>query len=158
LGKKKRSLILVHGAGPFGHTNVKEYGINNGVYSERQKEGLEKTIKDCNFLDSVVTGKMFSAGLPAIGFDANKIVVQENKKIIEFDTSGVKNALKQGKVPVLFGQMVPDKKLNASVISGDAIIAFLAKKLKAKKIFLGTDVSGVFTADPKKDKKAKRIE
>jgi len=58
---------------------------------------------------------------------------------------------------VLYGQMVPDKKLNASVVSGDTILAFLAKKLGAKKVFLGTDVAGIFNADPKKDPNAKRI-
>ncbi len=158
LKKKKFFLVLVHGAGPFGHTNVSEYGIDNGVFTERQKKGLEKTIKDCNFLDSIAVKKMREAGLSAIGFDANKLVVQEEKKIIKFDCKAIQKALKEGKIPVLYGQMVPDKKLNASVVSGDAIIAFLAKKLNAKKIFLGTDVAGVFTADPKKDKKAKKIE
>jgi isopentenyl phosphate kinase len=53
--------------------------------------------------------------------------------------------------------MVPDEKLNASVVSGDTIIAVLAKEFKAKKVLLGTDVAGIFTADPKKEKGAKRI-
>src|SRR3989338_1526632 len=155
--KKKFSLILVHGAGPFGHRNVFEYGINNGVFTEKQKEGLEKTIRDCNFLDSRVVKKMQEAGINAVAFDPNKIVLQEEKKIIEFETEKIESALKEGKVPVLFGQMVPDKKLNASVLSGDAIIAFFAKKFFPKKIFFGTDVSGVFSEDPKKNPKAKRI-
>ena len=54
--------------------------------------------------------------------------------------------------------MVLDEKLNASVVSGDAIIPFLAKKLNARKVFFGTDVAGIFTADPKKVSKAKLIE
>lgn len=53
--------------------------------------------------------------------------------------------------------MVLDTKLKGSVVSGDAIIPFLAKKLGAKKVLLGSDVAGIFTADPKKDAKAKRI-
>jgi len=157
LAETKATLILVHGAGPFGHTNVAEYRINDGVYSERQKEGYAKTVKDCNFLDNEVVGALKKAGVKAIGFDPNKIIVQENKKIVEFDTAKVEGALKSGKVPVLFGQMVPDKKLNASVVSGDAILAFLAKKMGAKKVLLGTDVAGIFTADPKKDANAERI-
>lgn len=158
LSEKKFSLIVVHGAGPFGHTNVTDYGIDKGVYSEKQMEGYEKTVKDCNFLDSVVVEELRKAGIGAIGFDPNKIVKQDNKKIIEFGTEEIEKALKEGKVPVLFGQMVPDKKLNYSVMSGDAAIGFLAKKFKAKKIFLGTDVAGVFEQDPKKNPNAKRIE
>lgn len=151
-------LIIVHGAGPFGHTNVVEYNINNGVFSKRQGEGLKKTIKDCNFLNSVVVEKMKKNEIDAIAFDPNKIVVQKSKKIVVFETKGIEKALKESKVPVLYGQMVPDKKLNASVLSGDTIIAFLAKKFKPKKVLVGTDVSGIFTTDPKKDKRAKRIE
>ncbi len=155
--EKGFSLIVVHGAGAFGHTNVVEYGINNGVYTDKQEEGLAKTIKDCNFLNSVVVEALKGAGLDAIPFDPNKIVKQDNKKIVEFETAEIENTLAEGNIPVLFGQMVPDKSFNASVVSGDAIICFLAKKLGAKKVFLGTDVAGIYTKDPKKDKSAKRI-
>ncbi len=152
------SLIIVHGAGPFGHTNVVEYGINNGVHSDRQKEGLAKTIKDCNFLDSIVVDELKKPGIEAMPFDPNQIVEQDNKKIKQFGTKGIESAIQQGQVPVLFGQMVPDKSLNASVVSGDTIISYLAKKLNAKKVFLGADVAGIYSADPKKDPKAERIE
>ena len=158
LDENEFSLLVVHGAGPFGHTNVMEFGLKDGVHSERQEEGLAKTIKDCNFLDSAVVEELQKAGVDAVGFDPNKIVKQDRKKIVEFDTSGVERALKEGKVPVLFGQMVPDKTLNASVLSGDTVIAFLARKLKPAKVLLGTDVAGIYTADPKKDKSAERIE
>jgi len=157
LEEKEFSLIVVHGAGPFGHTNVVEFDINNGVYTDRHKEGLAKTIKDCNYLDSVVVDSLKESGIEAQAFDPNKIVEQDNKKIVGFETKGIEQALKEGKIPVVFGQMAPDKSLNASVMSGDAAIGFLAKKLNAKKIFLGADVAGVFTANPKKDKNAKRI-
>ncbi len=157
LNEKGFSLIVVHGAGPFGHTNVAEYSINNGVYSEKQKEGYEKTVKDCNFLDSMVVESFRKAGINAVAFDPNTFVKQDNKKVIEFPTEGVEAALAKGEAPVLFGQMVQDKSLNASVLSGDTIIGLLAKKLRAKKVFLGTDVAGIFTADPKKNPEAKRI-
>lgn len=150
-------LVVVHGAGPFGHTNVVEYNLNDGVHSEKQQEGLAKTIKDCNFLNSVVVEELQKAGIEAVAFDPNKIVKQDRKKIVEFDSSGVEKALASGRVPVLFGQMVPDKTLNASPMSGDAAIAFLAAKLGPQKILLGTDVAGIFTADPKKDANAERI-
>ena len=34
----------------------------------------------------------------------------------------------------------------------------IAKKLKAKRLIFGTDIDGVYTADPKKDSKAKLID
>ena len=157
LDEKDFSLIVVHGAGPFGHTNVVEFDIDNGVHTKRQKQGLAKTIKDCNFLDSAVIKAFRKAKVNAVAFDPNKFVKQDNKKVVEFPTDGIETAIAKREVPVLFGQMVPDKSLNASVISGDTIIGFLAKKFGAKKVFLGTDVAGIYTADPKKDADAERI-
>lgn len=150
-------LILVHGAGPFGHTNVKEYGIDNGVFTERQKEGLAKTIKDCNFLNTLVVRILNQVGLEAVGMDPNGLIVQEQKKIVEFKTEEIERIAAEGKIPVLYGQMVPDKKLNASVVSGDAIIAFLAKKFNPDGVLLGTDVDGIFTDEPKANPKAELI-
>ena len=155
--EKGSSLIVVHGAGPFGHTNVVEFDIDNGVSTERQKQGLEKTIKDCNFLDAAVVEAFTKVGVNAVAFDTNGFVKQNNKKVVEFPTNGIEAALSKKEVPVLFGQMVSDKSLNASVISGDTVIGFLAKKFNTKKVFLGTDVAGIFTADPKKNPKAERI-
>ena len=86
LDEKGFSLIVVHGAGPFGHTNVAEYDTNNGAFSERQKQGYEKTVKDCNFLNSIVVEALKGVGLDAISFDPNKIVKQNNKEIIDFET------------------------------------------------------------------------
>lgn len=154
--EKGFNLIVVHGAGPFGHTNVTEFDINNGVYSKRQQKGYTKTVADCRHLNSVVVSELKSAGVNAFGLDPNKVVVQSGKKIVEFDLSEIKSALGK-KVAVLYGQMVPDKKLNASVVSGDAIIAHLAKKFDVKKVFLGTDVAGIYTGDPKIDENAERI-
>jgi len=155
--EEKFSLVIVHGAGPFGHTNVKEFNLNNGIFSDKQKQGCKKTVKDCNFLDSKVVKALADQGIEAVAFDPNKFVKQDQKNVVEFPTKEIEDSLNQKKVPVLYGQMVPDKSLNYSVISGDTIIAFLAEKLGAKKVFLGTDVAGLYTTDPKKDKNAEQI-
>ena len=54
----------------------------------------------------------------------------------------------------MYGDMVIDSGMGASVLSGDAIVPYLAKELKADRVFLGTDVDGIFTEDPKKNGKA----
>jgi isopentenyl phosphate kinase len=55
LKEKEFNLIIICGVGPFGHTNVKEYDLNNGIKTRKQEEGVEKTIKDCDFVaDKVI--------------------------------------------------------------------------------------------------------
>jgi isopentenyl phosphate kinase len=50
--------------------------------------------------------------------------------------------------------MVKDKEWKWSVMSGDTVIAQTCKLMKPKKVLMGTDVDGIFTADPKIDKNA----
>lgn len=98
-------------------------------------------------------------GIPAITIDPTACIIQKNKKIAKFDTKmfDLLFAMNQNIVPIMHGDMVLDTKLKGSVVSGDAIIPYLAKKLGAAKVLLGSDVAGIFTADPKKDKNAKQI-
>jgi len=60
-------------------------------------------------------------------------------------------------IPVLYGDMVIDTDLKASVVSGDAIISYLARSLKVNKVFFGANVDGIYDANPIKDKNAKLI-
>jgi isopentenyl phosphate kinase len=156
---KKFSLILVHGAGPFGHTNVVNYGINNGIHTEQHVKGFIKTHLDMAALNSHFLLAFEKAGVPAITIDPTACIIQKNKKIFVFDTRMIELlfAMNPNIVPIMHGDMVLDTKLKGSVISGDAIIPYLAKKLGAKKVLLGSDVAGIFTADPKKDANAKHI-
>lgn len=156
--KKKFSLVLVHGAGPFGHRLVHDYGISNGVKTAKQIGGFVKTHESMNELNKIFIEQFISAGLNVFPIQPSACIIQSNKKIKKFDTTPIEGMLKLNIIPVLYGDMVLDEKLNASVVSGDAIIPFLAKKLGAKKVFFGTDVAGIFTADPKKVSKAKLIE
>ncbi|MDO8647407.1 MAG: isopentenyl phosphate kinase [Candidatus Diapherotrites archaeon] len=157
---KEFQLILVHGAGPFGHTNVKNYGINDGIKTEQHVEGFIKTHLAMQELNSVFLQEFENAGLKAIAIDPTACIVQNNKKISKFETLPLELLLKMNSkiISIMYGDMVVDLKIGGSVVSGDAIISYLAHRLKASKILLGTDVAGVFEADPKKFPNAKRIE
>lgn len=156
--KKEFSLVVVHGAGPFGHKLVAEYGIANGVRTDKQMEGYEKTRESMRLLSSQVVEALATRGIKAVAAQDLAIIIQKNKKVIEFNSAGIKMLLHGGKVPVLHGDMVNDLEIGASVVSGDAIIARLANELKAAKVFYGTDVDGIYNSDPRKSKKAKLIE
>ena len=69
------------------------------------------------------------------------IIVQRDKKIKRFDTKIVELYLKEGYLPVLYGDMVLDEKLGGSPCSGDQIVSYLGKK--ARRIIFGTNVDGI---------------
>lgn len=157
--KKDFRLIVVNGAGPFGHTNVHEYGINKGVRSPKDFEGMCRTAIDCADLNLQIAKLFWKEGLLAYPVPASAITVQKNKKIVFQDETVVRELFRQNRkiIPVLNGTFTVDSFLGGSVVSGDATIAHLAKKLQAKKVLFGTDVNGVFTSDPKKFLDAKQI-
>ena len=70
----------------------------------------------------------------------------------------IKNYLNEGYVPVLYGDIVLDDKLNMSILSGDQIIEYIASFLNPDRVVLGTDVDGVYNKNPKIHKDAKLIE
>ena len=150
-------IILVCGVGPFGHINVTNYDINNGIITERHKEGVEKTIKDCNFVGEEAQKVLEKVGLKAKVIYGNDICIQDARKVVSFNLEEHKNCLKEGIIPITTGTMVPDKSFKWSVMSGDQVIAQAAKQLNPEKVLMGTDVDGIFTADPKIDSSAELI-
>ena len=157
--KKDFKLILVHGAGPFGHKFVTDYGINKGIKTERQVQGFVLTHQSVADLNRMVVEAFQKEGLLAFPIQPSACLLQENKRIVEFQTKILEALHKMNPkiVPVLYGDMVIDHYLKGSVLSGDAIVPFLAKRLNADRILLGGDVKGICTADPKKSRTAKLI-
>ena len=148
-----RDIILVHGAGSFGHAPVLKFGINDGVKSERHKLGVAITHASCAYLSSLVVKELVASGVPAISIPPAAIVSQNHKRIVKFNEKIVLYYLHSGIIPVLYGDMVPDVKLGSSVCSGDQIVAYLGKK--SKRMVLATNVDGIF-ADGKLVKKITR--
>ena len=154
---EKMHLILVHGAGSYGHQIVKRTGIDKGIQTKQQMVDFAETQKLQNELNCIVVDSLIKNGLPAIPCQASASAVMDGKKLAAMDTDAIKGFLEIGLIPVLYGVPAYDKKQKCSILSGDEIAPYLAKHLKAQKIIHGTDVDGIFTADPKKYRNAKLI-
>lgn len=150
-------LALVCGAGPFGHTNVVKYNLNNGITAPEQEKGVKVTNKDCDFVGEATAKALQKYGIKAKFVHAYDVCAQDDKKLKSFDAEPYKKALAEGLIPISTGVMVKDAALGWSPMSGDVVVAQLAKQLRPAKVLMGTDVDGIFTADPKADKKAKHI-
>jgi isopentenyl phosphate kinase len=136
-----RDIVIVHGAGSFGHAPVLKYGLNCPIRTEGQKAACALTNASCARLSSLVVQALLKKGVPAISLAPCALIISSNKRISSFNTKPIKEALKSGYVPVLYGDMVPDKKLCYSVCSGDQIISYLGKR--ASRIVMATNVDGV---------------
>ncbi|MDD5337021.1 MAG: isopentenyl phosphate kinase [Candidatus ainarchaeum sp.] len=136
-----RDFVLVHGAGSYGHALVLKYGINDGVRTDEQKRGYADTHAACSELSMLVVQALINEGIPALSISPANIIEQNNKRISKFNEAIVHEYLKNGFLPVLYGDMVPDSALGGSVCSGDQIVAYLARE--AEFVVLATNVDGV---------------
>lgn len=150
-------LILVHGAGSFGHPMVLESKIHLGIKTESQLASFAKVQSMQNFWNFLVTTSLQDEGLPAIPCQPSSFSIVERGKIVWMPIKAVKSFIKLGLIPVLYGVPAYDRVQGCSILSGDEITAYLAKKLKPLRVIHGTNVDGVFTEDPRRNKDAKLI-
>lgn len=139
--KGGRDLVVVHGAGSFGHAVVLKHGITEGVKDDSHRIGYADTHAACSELSLMLTKALIAEGIPAVSLPPAAIIRQKNKRIEEFNEAVVSGYLSAGYLPVLYGDVVPDSELGGSVCSGDQIMAWLGRK--ADFLVFATDVDGV---------------
>ncbi|MCX9085607.1 MAG: isopentenyl phosphate kinase [Candidatus Methanoperedens sp.] len=132
-------IILVHGAGSFGHPQALKYKLKDGF----DAQGAYLTHTSVKVLNSRVVEALNNAGIHALPVHPMSACLLENGKIIDFHLGQIKVMLEKGIIPVLHGDVVMDRATGTSVLSGDRIIPYLALSFKASMIGAGSDVDGV---------------
>jgi isopentenyl phosphate kinase len=155
----KIDLILVHGAGAHGHQLAKKYSLQEGINDKPERwYGSFLTRLKNQKLNTVITEIFVAGGLRITPVHTASVIIQDKKQIVTCDLAIIREALSQNCIPLLYGEMVYDRTLGMSICSGDAILPYLEKKLRAEKLFFASDIEGIFTADPHIHKNAQLIE
>lgn len=134
---KKYSLIAVPGGGRFADA-VRE---------------LDQRFN----LSGVVSHRMAILGMDQFGLLLCQVIPDSCATYLLDDA---KQLSEVGVVPVFLPSRLmfrEDPLENSWDVTSDSIAAYVAKKLRAKKVILATDVDGVFTSDPKTRSDAKLI-
>ncbi|MCE8424270.1 MAG: isopentenyl phosphate kinase family protein [Candidatus Methanoperedens sp.] len=131
-------LILVHGAGSFGHPQA-----INWVKEGFDAKGVYLIHSSVNILNSMVLDSLNNAGVNALPVHPLSGSLLEDGRLIELQVEKIKLMLERGIVPVLHGDVVMDRKRGAAILSGDRIVPYLASVMNASQIGAGTDVDGV---------------
>ncbi len=155
--RDRNSLILVHGAGSFGHPMAYRTGIHEGITRPEQLLSFAEIQRWQNHWNVLVTGALQKVGLAATPCQASAHAVMESGRLVSMPLDAVKGFLDIGLIPVLYGVPAYDRVQRCSILSGDQIAPYVAMDLDAKRLILGTDVDGVFTGDPKRNPEAELI-
>jgi isopentenyl phosphate kinase len=150
-------MILVNGAGSFGHMLAREFELQKGYSCPEQIPAVAKVMKDVRDLNVRLLAVLNEAGVPAVSIPPNVVIVNRNRRIERFDASAFRRHLELGLVPVSFGDVVPDSTLGFSICSGDQIMLKLAQEMDVDRAYFVTDVDGVFSANPSRNKFAHLI-
>ncbi len=149
--KGRESLIIVHGAGSFGHILAKKYSLKNPSPSADLPMGISKVQRDVRQLNLLIMNSLIDHGIPAASIPPAVCSELEDGTLVSFDSSVFRRFLDQNTIPVTFGDVVPDRKRGVSILSGDTIMEQLAIDFTVSKAVFVLDVDGFFDRPPNED-------
>ncbi len=149
--------IVVHGAGSFGHPIVKLYKIHQGFKEERQLHGFSQTKIQLLQLNTAVLHALAENKVACSPFMPSAFLQSDNKRIVKAELEPLHHLLELGVTPVLHGDIVYDKTLGFSIVSGDQLVSYLAKHFRPHLVVFGCDVDGIYDDDPNRNPSAHLI-
>jgi len=156
--KSKKEVILIHGAGSFGHILAKKYNLNEGFKKNNQLYGFSLTHAMVQKLNLLVLNSLHENGISAVSLPPHNILKLKNHKFFSFNHQIFIDYLKIGITPVTFGDVVLDEKLGFSICSGDLLMQILSDCFKPEKTIFIIDEDGLYSSNPKINKNAEFID
>lgn len=153
-----KEVIIVHGAGSFGHVLAKKYSLHEGFKDPSQLKGLSEVMADVRELNLRIMRVLLEQGLRVISIPPSACGMMEDGVLVHLDTEVFVRYLDLGMAPVSFGDVALDRRRGFGICSGDQIIELLARQLSPDRIIFCADVEGICTADPMRSKEAELIE
>jgi isopentenyl phosphate kinase len=132
-------LVLVHGAGSFGHIPARRYGLPQKF----NRQGLRVTHASVARLCEIVVEALGRSGVECLPVHPLSSLMLRDGRIESFFLESIKDMIQNGIMPVLHGDVAMDAARGAAIVSGDQIVTYLAAALKADVVAVGSNVDGV---------------
>lgn len=151
-------VIVVHGAGSFGHVLAKEHDLNGGFKDASQIPAVAQVCYDMRYLNEMIVRELNDAGLPAVSVPTGSCFMMKGRELIIDDPSVLKSMFEKGIMPVMFGDVVMDYELGFAICSGDQVMERLKEIFDPSRVIFVSDIDGLYDRDPKNNRDAKLIE
>ena len=158
LVESHQSLLIVHGAGSYGHIRARKDRLDAGGSSPAKRRAAARVQADVRELDGLVVEALLDAGLDVIPIPPSTVLILDDGRVASIDLSPFLEFTSMGFVPVTFGDVVRDAKRGFSVCSGDLMMLELARAFRPDRAVFVADVDGLFTADPKRHRDARLLD
>lgn len=141
-------LVLVHGAGSFGHFQAHEYGLSAGNKHPAAHIGIAECRRSVCALNQSLVASLVAAGLPAVSVSPFPTWRTRGRRLVSHGADSIRELMRAGLVPVLHGDVVLDGAQGCAILSGDTIVQTLCAHLRPRRGVFVTDVDGVYTSPP----------
>ncbi len=134
-------IVLLHGAGSFGHPLAHRHGLVHGVPTTARMVAAAKTIASMRTFGNLLCDILWKQGLPVVPVQSSAAIPfgRRNDMIVRL--------LQVGAIPLLNGDVVL-RNGRTDIMSADEQVVELARTLRPSKIVFLTDVEGVFLRFP----------
>ena len=141
-------LVLGHGSGSFGHQAASQFDTQNGVSGTEAWRGFAEVWYQASRLNRVVIEALHRSGLPVLTFSPAASVKAHDGKVVSWDIHPIQAALANGLLPVIHGDVAFDDVRGGTILSTEALFAYLARDLKPQRILLAGMEAGVWADFP----------
>jgi len=156
----KTKILLAHGQGSYAHIPASKYKTQLGNIEKNSIKGFSIVADMATWPNRILIKEFVELGIPAVSFSPLSFVYSNNQKPKNILTSQIKKALEIGIIPVIYGDVIMDSRMDFCIYSGEKTLDLLAlrlsKEYKIEKIVMVGDTDGVYNADGKTIKKISR--
>ncbi len=142
-----RRFVILHGAGSFGHPGAKKFGLARAPPPHEdpaaRARGAAIVAAEVRRLHLLVLRALVGAGLSPASVPIATHARNRDGRIASFDPTPFRDALAGHRVPVSFGDVVPDDTWGFSILSADTIAEALIVPLAPARVVFVSDVPGI---------------
>ncbi len=158
IAESDKGTMIVHGAGSFGHVVAKKYALQNGFVDYGQIAAAARVQYDVRELSSMVVKELLDTGIPAVSVPPGSCFVMDNGKLIIENSEAIRSLKSIGIMPIMFGDVLMDRKKGFGICSGDQLMEALCDMFKPDMVVFVSDIDGLYDKDPKDHSDATFIE
>lgn len=140
-------LIIGHGSGSYGHWVAEPYGTREGVRTAEQWRGYAEVAAAAAELNGLVTEALLRAGVRVRTIRPSASARCADGVLAHLDIRPIGEALVQGQVPLVYGDVALDSVRGGTIVSTEDIFVYLADRFEPKRVFLAGEVAGVLRPD-----------
>lgn len=137
-------LVVLHGAGSFGHPLAHAYGLVGGRLTPQRVVGVVKTWAAMQRLSALLTRELRAAKLPAVEVTTHLAVRQLRGRTRLTARTLVRDLMADNDIPLLGGDVIISDEGLTEIVSADDLAVTFARFLNSQRIIFATDVDGVY--------------